>query len=394
MKNITGPPVKGRELKFRDKDVSEVITRISDGNSILMIGLRRIGKSSVMLGVRDQAPPGWTVSYYNLQDKSRPSDLFSALLDSFSEDERERVIRYWSQVKTIPARVINGIKKTFRKLGGFEMEAEFNRDIIDYWKPLTKGMQQVISRRNHPIVMVLDEFPFFIEHMLEGDVSKQAVEEILGLLRCWRHDFDNFMMVVGGSISLDRILSKWNIDGSTINDFSRYYLSPLSRDQACQFLKELRESYQLNLFTDEHIENALDLLGDYYPFFLQAFFQQVRAHDGTQSIEIVFENHFIPGIQKSYFGQFTERLKKHYSADQQIAAKKIFTRIANAPDKKSSLSQLRAEIENMPECKTTELDDLLFDLISDEFLTYESRVSEYCFAATLVAQWWQMTRGK
>ena len=394
MKNITGPPVKGDELKFRDKDVSEILTRIRDGNSILMIGLRRIGKSSVMIGVCDQMPDEWTASYHNLQDKSRPSDLFTALLDSFSENDREHLVKYWSKAKTIPSRVVNAIKSTFRKLGGFEVEVELNQDIIDYWKPLTQGMQQVIANKDHPIVMVLDEFPFFIEHMLEGGVSKQTVEEILGLLRCWRHDYDNFMMVIGGSISLDRILSKWDIHGSTINDFSRYYLPPLTRDQASLFLRELRGDYGLERLNDEKIEIALNLIEDYYPFFLHVFFQQFRAHDDILSLEILFENYFIPGIHKSYFVQFSERLKKHYSADQQIAAKLIFTLIANSQDKKASFSQLRAEIENLPGPNTAELDDLLVDLISDEFLSYNARINEYQFTARLVGRWWQMTRGK
>jgi hypothetical protein len=45
------------------------------------------------------------------------------------------------------------------------------------------------------------------------------------------------------------------------------------------------------------------------------------------------------------------------------------------------------------EGNSIELDDLLIDLVSDEFLTLDSRVAEYGFTANLVAKWWQITRG-
>jgi hypothetical protein len=394
MKNIIGPPVTGEELKFRDKEVSDILTMLGEGNSILLIGLRRIGKSSVMKAIEDRAPEEWLVSYHSVQDKRTPSDLFSILLGSLSENDFENLIQLWSQFKTVPARVINGIKQAVQKLGGYGMQAEFNQSIIEYWQPLTKGIERIIADKKSPITLILDEFPFFIEHMLNGGTSPQAVEEILGLLKKWRGDYSHFRLLVGGSISMDRILAKWNIDGSTINDFLRYYLPPLSTEESRQFLKELAISCGLDWYDDEKIEESLELLEDYYPFFMQALFLQIKNYgDSQKPLAVIFEQYFIPSIQKSYFNQFNERLKKHYRHEQRLAAKAMFKFISKQANLRASYSQLRVEISQIAECKSVELDDLLIDLISDEFLTLDSRVAEYGFTANLVAKWWRITRG-
>ena len=41
-----------------------------------------------------------------------------------------------------------------------------------------------------------------------------------------------------------------------------------------------------------------------------------------------------------------------------------------------------------------DLDGLLYDLISDEFIVFDSTTFEYTFANRLTARWWSLTRGK
>ena len=393
MKNITGPPVKGDELKFRDKDIQEIISRLDDGNSVLLIGLRRIGKSSVMIGVQNNAPEDWTVSYHDVENKRLPSDLFSLLLKSLSGKDYEKLLKTWSQLKTIPGRTINMLKQSFTRLGVSVANVDLNKDIIDYWQPLTNGIEQVIKEKQSPVVLILDEFPFFIEHMLKGGISKQVVEEILGLLRIWRGKYDHFRLLVGGSISLDHILAKWDIQGSVINDFSRYFLPPFTKNEALRLLEELSAESGLDWYDRKKMEETLCLLSDYYPFFIRSFFREIKMYGPKQPLAIIFENYFIPSIQKGYFDQFAERLKKHYSPEQKKAAKEIFTHISRQPEGRASYSQLRDVASKIALPDIFELDELLSDLTADDFLSFQPRTSEYVFVSGLLGKWWKMTRG-
>ena len=56
-------------------------------------------------------------------------------------------------------------------------------------------------------------------------------------------------------------------------------------------------------------------------------------------------------------------------------------------------SAIRAEVENIIN-DNTDLDSLLIDMVSDEFLSYNTRTFVYTFATKLVATWWNMTRGR
>ncbi len=386
-------PVRGDELKFRNKDINEIISRLSDGKSVLLIGLRRIGKTSVMMGVKDNAPSDWIVSYYDVQDKHLPSDLFLVFLKSLSSQDYEKLISIWSKLKIIPARIINSLKEIFNKLGVEGIDIELNKDIVDYWNPLTQGIEDIIKEKKSPIVLMLDEFPFFIENNLKADASKNIVEEMLGLLRVWREKYNHFRLLIGGSMSIDRILKKWDIEGAAIKDFSRYFLPSFTKEEAKELLNELSISYALNWYDNQKIEETLVLLKDYYPFFVRSFFSQIKMYGDNKPLDIIFENYFIPSIRQGYFDQFSDRLKKHYTNDAGKAAKAIFSFISKQGDKKTSYSQLRDIVEHIDLSDKLDFDDLLSDLTADEFLMLDPRTSEYSFISNMLSKWWKMTRG-
>ena len=260
---------------------------------------------------------------------------------------------------------------------------------------MTEGIENVLKSNTQPILIVLDEFPLFIEHMLKSGSTPNMVEQMLSQLRHWRESNYRFRMLIGGSISLDRILSKSKMSAYVISDFSRYLLSPLERNEAEAFLRELAESHQVDWYKDNLIDETLDLIRDYYPFFLQAFFQQLRMHWGTiKSLTTIYENHFIPSIRQSFFDQFLHRLRTHYGKPAQSAARAIFDLISIQKESIANYSQIADTISQLDEKDEIDLDELLYDMVSDDFLYYESRTNEYAFAANIVAHWWEKARGR
>jgi hypothetical protein len=396
MDNICGPPVRGEQFKYREKEVAEILNRLEVGESVLLIGLRRTGKSSVMLAVCDQAPKNWKIKYNDLQGMSNPSDFFKVLLQSLPKGNIEEIVAYWSKTKTIPNKLINFIKTNFTKLGGETASIEFQSSIIDYWHPLTEGIEHILKGIDKPIVFVLDEFPVFIEVMLKKNIPSNMIEEMLSQLKRWRLSYNNFRLLIGGSISFDRILSKNNISGSTISDLSRYFLPPLNRDNAKKFLQELSHSYKIKWYNEKLIEESLNLLEDYYPFFLQAFFKQVRERgiSTKQSLQNIFEDHLIPYIRKGFFDQLLDRLRNHYTRQQQAIARDIFGFISRQEKLVANYSKLREIASERDRTGEVDLDEFLYDLTSDDFLFFDNRTNEYSFTIKLVARWSKITRGK
>ena len=144
------------------------------------------------------------------------------------------------------------------------------------------------------------------------------------------------------------------------------------------------------------IEESLDLIEDYYPFFLQAFFLQVRQRGKPDApdLPLIFENHFIPPIRKEFFEQFLERLRNHYAKAEQDATRKIFDLISSQENHRVHYSEISALVEELGLTDPVDLDELLYDLTGDDFLRLDSRTNEYSFATKLTARWWQLTRGR
>jgi hypothetical protein len=392
MENIIGPPVKGNNLKFRDRDITEIIIRLSTG-SVMLIGLRRIGKSSVMLGTLEQLPDSWIKSHHDLQGMQNPVDFFFVLLKSLPQGQESKLFDYWQKTKNVPDRLLKYIKKNFTKLGG----VEFADDIINYWNPLTEGIEQIIKESPSPILIILDEFPYLLENMIKSGIKPNMIEKMLAQLRAWRNKYQNFHLFIGGSISLDHFLSRNNISASTITDFSRYFLPPFTKDEARLFLKELSASSSLSWYNDNLIEESLTLIEDYYPFFLQSLFMSVKFHGGQKGMSLIdiYDNYFIPSIEKTFFRTFIDRLNNHYSKNQQKMVKAILTCISNQPNLIANYSQIRDEVSTLTiKGEVIELNTILYDLVSDEFLSFRSRTNEYSFVAKIVAKWWKVTWGR
>ncbi len=54
MRIVAGPPVKGQDFMFRNREVRLATTSLGDGTSLLVKGWRRIGKSSLLVETRRQ----------------------------------------------------------------------------------------------------------------------------------------------------------------------------------------------------------------------------------------------------------------------------------------------------------------------------------------------------
>ncbi|MEO6036967.1 MAG: hypothetical protein ABIQ93_01055 [Saprospiraceae bacterium] len=48
MKNVIGSPVSGENFLNRENEISRALLLMEDGNSFLLLGIRRTGKSSLL----------------------------------------------------------------------------------------------------------------------------------------------------------------------------------------------------------------------------------------------------------------------------------------------------------------------------------------------------------
>ena len=109
MGNVTGQAVVGDNLYGRDYEIARLWEKLAQGDHILMLAPRRVGKTSLMLEL-DRAPrENWDVIYVDVESGDGPTDCVAAILAALAAKPQ-----YRSRFAVIP--FSNAVKEVFGRL--------------------------------------------------------------------------------------------------------------------------------------------------------------------------------------------------------------------------------------------------------------------------------------
>ena len=105
MRNIIGQPVAGDDLYGREYELDRLWEQLEQGEHILMLAPRRVGKTSLMLELENAPRGGWDVINVDVQGGEGPEDCFAAILAKLAADSRYRTrfeaIPFSSMIKNV-----------------------------------------------------------------------------------------------------------------------------------------------------------------------------------------------------------------------------------------------------------------------------------------------------
>lgn len=155
----TGGPVSEEDLVDREDFLSSLYQRLSDGQSVMLAGPRRIGKTSLAYTVlRQLKRQGFYVATVDLFRLSSKKEFATALINACLEN-RTGLQKTLSALKS-RTRTVAGTAKLIVKLQDLEIslglfEKESDEDIFDY----TLSLPGLLAERDGVSVVVLfDEF--------------------------------------------------------------------------------------------------------------------------------------------------------------------------------------------------------------------------------------------
>ena len=97
MRNVIGKPVVGDDLYGREYELSRIWELLEQGEHILMLAPRRVGKTSLMLELH-RAPRGdWDVLYVDVEKGDSSADCVASIVATLAADPRFR-----SSIEAIP----------------------------------------------------------------------------------------------------------------------------------------------------------------------------------------------------------------------------------------------------------------------------------------------------
>lgn len=354
MRIVAGPPVKGQDFMFRDREVRLAKRSLLDGSSLLIKGWRRIGKSSLLVEVRRQLEEdgGVTTLYIDVQELQSISEFFTAFLNALPQNKFQQLRSVWDGAKRLPGKLMDAIQRRIRSAnaggGGLEAGVEFDKDVRDYWEPLKASVEMLAREHLNAgtrIILLIDELPFFLENMYRRTNNVDDIRLVLATLRAWRNA--GLAMAVAGSVSIEAFLEDLKIEGLVINDLTRIDLQPLSEAEAVAFTETLADVAGLEDWNEASTKALLDELPDHFPFFIQTAmnFLRVEEHATPEVIAEVFENQVQPQIFASFYQQFDERLERRFDGDLRKAAETVLNTMASRADGKITNAEINAICE-------------------------------------------------
>jgi len=384
MENIAGNnPVSGENFYGRENFVKHLFSLLKKGNSFLLLGIRRTGKSSVIEEIKRRIIEEGEIEvvYLNCQRYKGIEELYKELFLSLPRDLGERLSRYLSGTKKIPKKIIDVISDHVEEVKVAGSGVKLRNDIIDYADPLRIEISKFFSKEKKRIILLIDELPFLIEKISLSNKENilDEIETILITLRDWRNA--KIAMAVCGSLNLHQQLEELGISRKLLAGLITQRLSTFTREEAKGLLQKLNESYQVNLSNDI-IELMLSLLPDYVPLFIQYFFHVVQIYEGQLTSEVIEElnkKEVYPQLDQDFVYQFQERLKI-FKGNDLATARNILAYIA-----KEQPVNTNDILENI---KGTNIYEILIKLKVYEFITTNSDL-RYHFSLNVIKNEWE-----
>jgi len=389
MKYHVGQPVEGEDFFDRIQEIASM-WRSLEGNSLLLLAPRRVGKTSLMKAMVTQAEAkGFQAVFLSLEDTIDEADFVQQLLRVIARHKPKSIEKLLLQAR-------NGFWKStlkrIKKVGGFGMSLELNDEEKAHWRELIQGLGDLLSSLDRPWLLVIDELPLFILKLLREDESAERASVFLHNLRELRQRHPNLRWVIAGSIGLDTVTSRHRLTDS-INDLKITGLGAFTESSARALLQELAASYDLTL-SAEVVDHILQRLEWLLPYYLQLAFSVLvdlnESHGRQPDVAMIDEtfDSLMQPSNKAYFDYWRQRLRDELGTPDDAHATALLNHICRSPQgsRPQALKGVMSKRINDPETRDQQLRYLLDILENDGYLVmHEDR---YRFRFPLLREFW------
>ena len=372
---------------FRAKEIQRILNAHQNGRSVLLVGIRRTGKSELMKEViRQLAESGHPVHYMDVATQTQLYAFYRDLLAAMPKGVMEGCVSLLKQAGSLPDTLMTWLRTHIEKvslpggLGGVDLNAPDDQArLLRYWETVVSALLQALEKapKKSIPVFAIDELPFMLENLFARGVTPEEVTVALASLRKLRDA--GLRMVVGGSISLENLLTLHRIPHTVLGGLLREVLPPFTRDEASAFLQDRLQGYP----SSAAITLVLDKLPDFVPHFLDEAVHYLKVLGPDDDVDLVMEAQVLPAIRRSFLTQFQERLAKNYTPEEFTSACAILDHLA-----KQGVEGASINLAALPPNATRVLVKLQYDMFLEEAPDMGFR-----FTLRLMRQWWQRQRG-
>lgn len=385
----------GDDFYGRTRECREFWLQIAD-NHLILSGPRRLGKSSLINRLREQAGErGLFAKHIDVQDISSADEFIATLESEFPEEglhahaaKTGKAVAEWlSRFRKVDVKLPGGI-------GGVGVEiAEGKRAT---WKARADKLEARLEQT--PLLILIDEFSVFLEKLLVKNPDDAAL--LLAWLRAWRVKPGNpCRFLFSGSVGLNALLEKHEL-ATTCNDCYQFPLDAFRDKEAKGMLEYFAQQMQWT-FGMNTIEHLCKRTGWLSPFYLSLLLNESRIaaedrQDETGETTRIID---IPDVDAGYerlltsrarFHHWEKRLGDHLVEPELSFAKALLTLISKN-DGGLTLTQLDTRLSAKDadaERRAKNLQTLVPKLVEEGYLTPPDAEGTLKFLSFLLRDWW------
>ncbi len=242
----------------RLQERKELIRKFEAGQSVQMLGPRRIGKTWVMHEVgKDLAEKGWVTVNIDVAGMRNERGFMSALC------------RRLQQANTLADNVLNQLRQ---RIGQLSTGGEFNGTLLEAVakvdpKQFSEVLVETLNSQGKETLILVDEISLFVMELVKQE--PHTASAFLYHLRRLQQNYPHVRWLLTGSIGLDVVARRHDMAGALV-DLEIFTLKPFTKAVAQHYVEERckkglnRHTYRINAPTFAHLASELGWLAPFY----------------------------------------------------------------------------------------------------------------------------------
>lgn len=399
--NKFGPWVVGDDFFDRTSEIERLTQLLDEGNSILLVAPRRIGKTSLVRETfrrMEQRDEDYLL-FVDVQDCKTPEDVIVAI--SMAAQPYGGLA---SKVKEAFSSFFRGLSDKVESVGSSAVfELRLREGLTGDWQMKADKIMASLAQADRPVAICLDELPIMVNRLVTGPGDQAERRELAEVFLSWLRKTvsahaENIRWIVCGSIGLEPILARHNLSFTT-GHLRPFHLPTWDRETAAACVESL-SAHQGHEWPRESRDALLDKLAHFVPHHVQMYFGHVIDDCRLRGVQVpteddvlrVYKTHMLSTRGHAELADYEERLLRVLDEATKELALALLTEAAVAGRLTLEASRRIAESHGLEHPERARR-DVLRVLEHDGYLTRGEKDDHWRFLSSLIRDWWYQRFG-
>jgi AAA+ ATPase superfamily predicted ATPase len=390
MRANPGGQLAASEIIGREKLIERIL-RSLDRQSVVLSAERRIGKTSIMLKMKEEADPRAVIVFFSdLERIYTPLELV------------ETVLRDVEEHLSLRQKSANTFRKLFKHLAGAEVGGvvKLPAAVALHWKDLLVSIiNDLMQQEERLIYFFWDEVPLMLYNIKKRE-GEAAAMEILDTLRALRQSHKNLRMIFTGSIGLHNVLTSLRKTGyanDPTNDMDTIEVPPLEPDKAERLASLLIQGERIKISKPEEITQTIASEVNGFPYFIHHVVDEMARREGdgefdSDTVRQIVATALTDAQDRWHLRWYRERIDNYYEPDERAIALALLDALC-ASEEPLSFDELFNLVKHKIKIEDAEPVREILNRLGKDHYTAQNATGGYAFRFPLIKRYWRLHRG-